>query len=157
MPYLLEPDALSGKDGTAFAVINGENIEMFGLKKFESNAEFQTTDFPVVGTNIIQTKEKGVKYTGSATVYYGTPIFLDMLNEYNKTGKLPYFTFQIINDNKSGSVGRQVVALYNVKLTKVPIATLDDGADFLTADITFSFTGVQILERFKKRPDQLGG
>lgn len=156
MSYLLEKDALSGKSGKAFAVINGENHEMFGLKKFESNAEFQTSDFVVVGTNVVQKKEKGVAMTGSATVYYGTPIFLNMLEQYLDTGELPYFTFQITNDHKGSTVGRQVVALYNVKLDKVPIAMLDDGSDFLTAEISFSFTGMKVLEGFKKRPDQLG-
>lgn len=156
MGFLLEKDALNGKEGKAFAVINGENIEMFGLKKFESNAEFQTADFSVVGTNITQKKVKGVAMTGSATVYYGTPVFLEMLSGYLETGKLPYFTFQITNDDPGVSIGRQVVALYNVRLDKVPVALLDDSADYLTAEISFSFTGMKVLEGFKKKPDQLG-
>jgi len=154
--FLLEKDALNGKEGKAFAVINGENHEMFGLKKFDSNAEFQASDFPVVGTNVMQKKTKGVTMTGSATVYYGTPVFLEMLSQYLETGKLPYFTFQITNDDPGVSIGRQVVALYNVKLDKVPIALLDDSVDYLTAEITFSFTGMKVLEGFKKTPDQLG-
>jgi len=154
--FLLEKDALNGKSGKAFLIKNGENIEMFGLKKFESNAEFQTADFNVVGTNITQKKVKGVTMTGSATVYYGTPVFLEMLSEYLKTDRLPYFIFQITNDDQGTSIGRQVVALYNVKLDKVPIALLDDSADYLTAEITFSFTGMEVLEGFKRVPDQLG-
>lgn len=156
MSFLLEQDALNGKAGKAFATISGRNVEMFGLKKFQSDAEFQESDFVVVGTNIIQKKTKGVTLTGSATVYYGTPVFLEMLQEYLKTGKLPYFTFQITNEDKGSSVGRQVVALYNVKLTKVPIAILDDSADYLTAEISFSYTGVEILTPFNAAPAQFG-
>lgn len=156
MSFLLERDALNGKAGKAFAVINNKNVEMFGLKKFQSDAEFQTADFTVVGTSVVQKKVKGVSLTGSATVYYGTPVFLDMLQTYLKTGELPYFTFLITNDDKSTSVGSQTVALYNVKLDKLPIAYLDDSVDFLTMDITFSFTGMEVLQAFKAAPAQLG-
>ena len=41
MSFLLEHDALNGKEGSAFMTINGRNIEMFGMKKFQSDAEFQ--------------------------------------------------------------------------------------------------------------------
>ena len=156
MGFLLEQDALNGKSGKAFAVVNGNNVEMFGLKKFESNAEFQTADFNVVGTNVTQKKTKGVTMTGTATIYYGTPVFLDMLAEYLKTEILPHFTFQITNDDAGSSVGKQVVALYNVKLDKVPIALLDDSVDYLTEEISFSFTGMEVLTPFYAAPAQLG-
>lgn len=155
MSFLLEQDSLNGKSGSAYAIINGENVEMFGLKKFESNAEFQESDFKVVGTNLVQKKTNGVSLTGTATVYYGTPVFLNMLTEYLKTGKLPLFTFQITNDDEGSTVGRQVVALYNVKLQKVPIALLDADAEVLTEEISFSFTGVEVLNAFGS-PEKLG-
>ena len=51
---------------------------------------------------------------------------------------------------------KQVVALYNVKLDKVPIAMLDDSADYLTAEIAFNYTGMEVLTPFNARPAQLG-
>ena len=59
--FLLEQDALNGKAGKAFAIINNRNVEVFGLKKFQSEAEFQKADFPVVGTNVTQEKIKVLK------------------------------------------------------------------------------------------------
>ena len=50
MSFLLERDAVNGKEGRGFMTIGGENHEMFGLKKFQSDAEFQEADFKVVGT-----------------------------------------------------------------------------------------------------------
>ena len=61
MSFLLERDALNGKSGSGFITINGENHQMFGMKKFQSDAEFQEEDFKVVGTNLVQTKTTGVK------------------------------------------------------------------------------------------------
>ena len=80
MAYLLANDGVSGKAGSAFMVKNGRNIELFGIKKFESNAEIQTADFPVVGALVDQTKVKGIKYSGTMTLYYGTPEFLENLS-----------------------------------------------------------------------------
>ena len=155
MSFLLERDALNGKSGTAFLSRNGENHELFGLKKFESNAEFQEADFKVVGTTLVQKKTTGVTMTGSATIYYGTPYFLKMLEEYLKTGALPYFTIQITNDDPTSSVGKQTVVLYNVKLSKTPIALLDADSDWLESEISFSFTDVAVLDWFSD-PAALG-
>lgn len=155
MSFLLERDALNGKSGNGFLTRNGENHEMFGLKKFQSDADFQESDFKVVGTTLVQKKTTGVSLTGTMTIYYGTPLFLEMAVEYLKTGKLPYFTIQIENNDPSTSVGNQVVVFYNVKLQKLPIAKLDADAEFLEMEVSFSYTGIEVLNWFHD-PEQLG-
>lgn len=156
MSFLLEHDALNGKEGSAFMTINGRNIEMFGMKKFQSDAEFQEADFKVVGTRLVQKKTTGVSLTGSMTIYYGTPHFLRLLQEYIKTGRLPYFTLQITNEDPSTSVGTQTVVFYNVKLQKLPVAMLDADADFLEMKVSFSYTSLEVLNYFNDVPEQLG-
>ena len=155
MAFLLERDALNGKSGSAFVTINGENHEIFQMKKFQSDAEFQESDFKVVGTTLVQKKTTGVSLTGSMTIYYGSPYFVEMLQTYLKTGTLPYFTLQITNDDASTTVGRQIVALYNCKLSKVPVAMLDADAEWLEEEVTFSYTGLEVLNYFHD-PDTLG-
>lgn len=156
MSFLLERDALNGKSGSGFMTINGENHEMFSMKKFQSDAEFQESDFKVVGTTLVQKKTTGVSLTGSMTLYYGSPYFLQMLVDYLKTGKLPYFTLQIKNDDPSTSVGTQTIVFYNVKLSKLPVAKLDADAEFLDMEVSFSYTHIEVLDWFKD-PEQLGG
>lgn len=155
MAFLLERDALNGKSGSAFLTIDGENHEIFQMKKFQSDAEFQEADFKVVGTTLVQKKTTGVTLTGSMTIYYGSPYFLNLLQQYLKTGKLPYFTLQIRNDDPSTTVGTQTVALYNCKLTKVPVAMLDSDSDWLEEEVTFSYTGLEVLDYFHD-PEALG-
>ena len=53
-------------------------------------------------------------------------------------------------------MGKQVVAIYNVTLSKIPIAMLDDSADYLQEEIPFNFTDFEPLQTFKT-PTQLGG
>lgn len=136
--------------------IDGQNIEMFGMKKIQSDAEFQEADFKVVGTTLVQKKTTGATLTGSMTIYYGTPHFLRLLQKYLKTGRLPYFTLQITNDDPSTSVGTQTVVLYNVKLQKLPVAMLDANADFLEMEVSFSYTNLEVLNYFNDQPSQLG-
>lgn len=148
MSFLLERDALNGKNGKAFLTVNGRNNELFSIKKFQSDGEFQESDFKVVGTTLVQKKTTGVTLTGTMTIYYGTPLFLDMLQTYLKTGTLPYFTIQITNDDPSATVGTQTVALYNCKLSKVPVAMLDADAEWLEEEVTFSYTNLEVLNAF---------
>ena len=155
MSFLLERDALNGKEGKGFAGVNGRNIEMFGMKKFHTDADFQEADFKVVGTRLVQKKTTGVILSGSMTIYYGTPEFVGLVEVYLKTGKLPYFTLQITNDDPATSVGAQTIAFYNVKLQKVPIAILDADIEYLTEDVTFSYTSFEVLRSFVA-PTQLG-
>lgn len=156
MSFLLANDGLNGKAGSAFMVKGGRNIELFGLKKFETNAEFETTNFPVVGALVNQTKVKGIKYSGTLTIYYGTPEFLSILTEFKRTRRFPELKLQVINDGTGTTVGNQIIAIYGVVLTKIPIAILDDSADYLQEEIPFTFTDFEPLEQFKA-PAQLGG
>lgn len=149
-------DGVNGKAGSAFMIKGGRNIELFGIKKYQVDAEIQTAEFPVVGALVNQTKVKGVKYTGSMTIYYGTNEFLEILTEYKRNGRFPTINFQVTNDDKGSSVGKQVVAIYNVTLSKIPIAMLDDSADYLQEEIPFNFTDFEPLQTFKT-PTQLGG
>ena len=155
MSFLLERDALNGKSGSAVMTIDGENHELFQMKKFSSNAEFQESDFKVVGTTLVQKKTTGVTLAGTMTIYYGSPYFIKLLQDYLKTGKLPYFTLQITNDDPGTTVGKQIVALYNCKLSKVPVAMLDADTDWLEEEVSFSYTGLEVLNYFND-PSTLG-
>ena len=135
--------------------VDGENHELFQMKKFQSDAEFQESDFKVVGTTLVQKKTTGVTLTGTMTIYYGSPYFIKLLQDYLKTGKLPYFTLQITNDDPGTTVGKQIVALYNCKLSKVPVAMLDADSDWLEEEVSFSYTGLEVLNYFND-PATLG-
>ena len=155
MGFLLERDALNGKQGSAFVTIDGENHELFGAKKVQTNAEFQESDFKVIGTTLVQKKTTGVNLTGSMTIYYGTPLFIKMVQDYIKTGKVTFFDMQVTNDDPSTSVGKQTVVYYNCKLSKVPLSILDSDADFLEEEVGFSYTNLEVLNYFTD-PTQLG-
>ena len=151
MAFLLERDALNGKEGRAIATINGKQIELFGCRNIKADYSLDSSDL-----KLVQKKTTGIQLSGSMTIVYGTPYFKQLVKNYMVTGAPPYFTLQIINDDPATSVGRQVAALYNCRINSGSLAQLDADADFLTEDVSFDFTHFELVEQFHD-PDQLGG
>ena len=71
-------------------------------------------------------------------------------------GRFPTIKFQITNDDPSSSMGAQTIGVYNVLLTKIPIIRLDDSAESLQEDISFTFNDFEVLKWFNDQPSQLG-
>lgn len=155
MSFLLERDAINGKQGKAFLSLDGENHELFSIKKFQADVEYQKADFKVVGTTTVQQKTTGAKKTGTMTIYYGTPLFIQMAQEYEKTGKVVYFDMQIENEDPGTSVGKQTVAYYGCSLDKIPLSILDSDTDFLEEEVGFSYTSFEVMNNFND-PATLG-
>ena len=94
--------------------------------------------------------------TGTMTIYYGTPLFLDMVARYIRQGVMPYFTLQTTNEDPTTTVGAQTVAYYNCKLSgTIPLSILDADTDMLTMDISFTYEDFEILSTFHT-PAQTG-
>jgi thiol-disulfide isomerase/thioredoxin len=155
MSFLLERDALNGKQGKAFLTLNGEINELFSIKKLQTDVEYQKADFKVVGTTTVQQKTTGAKKTGSMTIYFGTPLFIQMAQEYERNGKVIYFDIQVENDDPATSVGKQTVVYYGCSLDKIPLSMLDSDSDFLEEEVGFSFTSFEVLDNFNN-PTNLG-
>ena len=157
MSYLLARDTVNGAEGQAFITIDGRNEYLVGLRNLTTNAEIQSNDMRVVGTRKTQNKNSGVKLSGSGNVYYGTPLFVDLVMQYIKTGVMPSFTIQVINDDPTVSVGRQNLVYYDCELTgTIPMSILNDEESMLNFDFAFSIGDVGQLESFVQ-PTQLGG
>lgn len=149
MAYLYERDTVSGKEGKAFATINGVVHELFGLKKIDTSLDIQSEDMTVVGTRKIQQKSNGAKMSGTATIYYGTPLFIQMAKDYVKSGSLTSFDIQVTNNDPTTTIGEQIVAYYDCKLTgTVPLSKLDADSSMLSIDISFTFDDFETLESF---------
>ncbi len=149
MSFLLERDTLNGAAGKAVIIQDGQVKDLFGAKSVKTQAEISSSDMKVIGTKKAQQKPGAVKQTGTMTVYYGTPLFLDMLAQYIRTGVMPYFQLQTTNDDPTTTVGVQTVAYYDCKLTgTIPLSVLDAEADMLTMDVSFTYEDFEPLSGF---------
>lgn len=154
--YLLERDAVNGKEGSGFATINGEVVEIFRFRNFSFNAQFDEADFKVVGTRKKQKKTTGIQMNWNATIYMGMNNWADIVNTYLKTGQCTYFTLQITNDDPNTTIGKQTILIKECKLTSTDIIKLDADADFLDQSISGTALDFDIIEQFNP-PAVIGG
>lgn len=145
---LLASDTVNGQEGKAYATINGRVEEMFFVKDLEAKVEKQKTEIKTLGRRSTQHKANGWTGTGSATLYYVSTLFRNMMLQYMKTGKDTYFDMQIINEDPTGTIGKQTIVLKRVNIDSVIMAKLDVESETLEEDIDFTFEDVEMLDAF---------
>lgn len=156
MAYLLAKDTVNGAEGSVVITQNGVNTVIAGMRNITTNAEIQSTDMRVVGTRIIQAKSNGSKLTGTGNIYYGSPVFTNMVLQYIQTGIMPQFDIQITNNDPTTTVGSQVMAFYGCTLTgTIPLAILNSEEAMMNYDFNFAYTSVAVLTSFND-PATLG-
>ena len=151
MKTLNAPDTISGKEGRAYAKVNGNNEELFFAKSVEASVEKSKSEGKAIGKRMTGHKTTGANGTGSMTLYYLTPLFRQMLKEWKDTGADVYFDLVVENDDPASAAGKQSVLLMGCNLDSVVLAKLDgDSDDPLDEDADFTFEDFDILEAFNK-------
>ena len=146
--FLRAGDTISGQEGKATSVIDGNVEDMFYVKTLEATFEKNKTEVKTLGKRGVQHKGTGWAGSGSMTLYYVTSIFRQMAAKYAKTGQDTYFNITIVNDDPTSTVGKQTVVLYNCNIDSVVLARLDTESDVLEDDIDFTFDDFDILDSF---------
>ena len=151
MKTLNAPDTISGKEGRAYAKINGNNEELFMAKTIEANVEKNKSEIKAIGKRMTGHKTTGANGSGSMTLYYMTPLFRDMIKQWKETGVDVYFDMVVENDDQESSAGKQSTLLIGCNLDSVVLAKLDgDSDDALDEDVDFTFEDFDILTPFAK-------
>jgi len=151
MKAMRAQDAISGKEGRAYAKIDGNNEELFFAKTVEATVEKSKSEVKSIGKRMTGHKTTGANGTGSMTLHYVTPIFRQMVMDWKRTGKDIYFDMVVENDDQESDAGKQSVLLMGVNLDSVILAKLDgDSDDPLDEDVDFTFEDFDILTPFSK-------
>ena len=149
MKTLNAPDTISGKEGRAYAKIDGNNEDLFFAKTIESTVEKSKSEVKAIGKRMTGHKTTGGNGTGSMTLYYMTPLFRQMIKQWKETGQDIYFDMVIENDDQESSAGKQSVLLIDCNLDSVVLGKLDgDSDDPLDEDVDFTFEDFDILTAF---------
>nr|DAH18291.1 MAG TPA: tail tube protein [Caudoviricetes sp.] len=149
MRTLNAPDTISGKEGRAYAKINGNNEDLFMAKNIESTVEKAKSEIKAIGKRMTGHKTTGGNGTGSMTLYYLTPLFRDMIKQWKETGVDVYFDMVVENDDPESSAGKQSILLIGCNLDSTVLAKLDgDSDDPLDEDVDFTFEDFDILTPF---------
>lgn len=151
MAKLKSFDPISGKEGVAYAKINGNNEELFFAKTIEASVEKAKSEIRAIGRRMTGHKTTGMSGSGKMTLYYLTPLFRQMLKQYKDTGVDIYFDLVVENNDPSSSAGKQTTLLMDCNLDSVVLTKLDgDSDDPLEEDADFTFEDYDILQEFTK-------
>ena len=151
MAKLKSFDPISGKEGVAYAKINGNNEELFFAKTIEASVEKAKSEIKAIGRRMTGHKTTGMSGSGKMTLYYLTPLFRQMLKQYKDTGVDIYFDLVVENNEPSSSAGKQTTLLMDCNLDSVVLTKLDgDSDDPLEEDADFTFEDYDILQEFTK-------
>ena len=141
-------DTISGQEGKATAIIDGQVKDMFYIKTFEATVEKQKQEVRTLGKRGVQHKTTGWSGTGSMTIYYVTSEFIRQAKRYIKDGIDTYFTITSENNDPTSSIGKQSTVLFNVNVNSIPVAKLDVEDAVLEADLDFTFDDLDMTDEF---------
>lgn len=151
MKTLNSVDTISGREGRAYAKINGNNEELFYAKSIEATVEKSKAEIKAIGRRMTGHKTTGMNGTGSMTLFYMSPLFRSLLKQYKDTGVDLFFDMVVENDDPSSAAGKQNTLLIGCNLDSTIIAKLDaDSDDPMDEDCDFTFEDFDILTPFNK-------
>ncbi|MFB9273376.1 phage tail tube protein [Cohnella cellulosilytica] len=147
--FFRESDAISGKQATAFATINGRVEELFYAKTIEATIEKNKVDVPILGQTNTAQRSAGWKGSGTLTVYYVTSVFRQLMRDFVKTGKDFWFELQITNEDPTSGTGKQTATLLKCNLDSIIAAKFDATSDdMLEEEMPFTFSDYDLPDLF---------
>ena len=142
-------DTISGREGRAYAKINGNNEELFYLKSIEATVEKAKAEIKALGRRMTGHKTTGENGSGSVAMYYMSPLFRSLLLQYHKTGQDLFFDIVVENADLTSAAGKQTVLLRDCNLDSTVLAKLDaDSDDPMDEEMDFTFEDYDILTPF---------
>ncbi len=147
--YTRLADTISSKEGKAYITINGSNRELFEISSLKAQLDLVIQSRRMLGHRMTQHKVIGAEGTGSMTMYFMNSDMLKLAVQYIKEGAFGGLKLQVKNEDSQSTIGTQEVALLNVLLKTIPVATLDDQSDDpITIDTDFTFDDLEGLNYF---------
>lgn len=141
-------DIISGSMAECYVTIGDKRHLMMQAINVEASIEKNKAKLPILGKTGKGNKATGWEGKGSATFYYNTPIFREMLYNFKATGQDVYFDMQITNCDPSSASGRQTVILKDCNLDGGILAKFDADADYLDESLDFTFEDFEFSETF---------
>lgn len=147
--HMKAEDAISGKEGALFAIIDGNVEQVAECKNINAKITKNKSEFKALGYRGTQNKATGWTGAGTLVIHYASSKWAKMMIGYAKTGVDTYFTLQIINNDPTSKLGEQKVTLYDVNFDEAEIAKLDTEAEFLDESMSFTFSDADMDSEFK--------
>lgn len=154
-PIMNAKDAVSASLAECFVTIDGNRYNFMQAINLETSIEKTKSEIPILGKTGKGNKTTGWKGSGSATFYYNTSIFRQLLYRYKETGEDVYFDIQITNEDPTSAAGRQTIILKDCNVDGGILAKFDADAEYLDEDLDFTFEDWEMPNTFNELPGML--
>ena len=141
-------DGVSGKLGDCYVTIGTQRKKLIQLKKVELKFDKSKTKMKILGRTGDGNRPTGWSGTGTATLYYNTDLFRELLYKYKETGEDTYFEMQISNDDPTGAAGQKITIAKDCNIDGAILAKLDAEAEILEEEISFTFDDFEFPMKF---------
>lgn len=143
-------DAVYGGKAECYITIGKRRYNFMSMTEFESKWEVNIKDVPILGKVGMGHKAAGGKGTWSGTAHYNQSIFRKMADEYQKTGRLPYFEMQVSNEDPTSSAGRQTITHQGCLCDQFILAKFEAGEEILDEELSGTFESWDMPEKFSE-------
>ena len=146
---MLAGDVISAKLASAFVTIDGNRYLLFQAKSLTATIEKEKEQVGILGRLMKGNKSVSAKGSGTLTIYKNTSIFDDLTQKFVNDGVDTYFDMQITNEDPTSKAGRRTIILTDCNIDKSTVAAFDAEGKWLEDEISFTFEGIKIPEKFK--------
>ncbi|MCI8484705.1 MAG: phage tail tube protein [Lachnospiraceae bacterium] len=143
-------DAIYGGLAECYITIGKRRYNFMSMINFESKWEVNITDVPILGKVGMGHKAAGGKGTWSGTAHYNQSHLREIADEYQKTGKMPYFEIQVSNEDPTSQAGRQTIIHRGCLCDSFILAKFEAGEEIMDEELSGTFESWDMPEKFKE-------
>ncbi|WP_101772328.1 phage tail tube protein [Peptostreptococcus faecalis] len=147
-------EAVAGSQGEAYINVNGQNLSLASLKKFEAKFKLKMAELNILGETGAKSRPAGWEGTWEATLYYNQSTLRKLALQYAETGVLPTFDLKIVNNDpmSTSTIGRKSYTFLDCYFEELILAMLDVDSEVLEEEVSGRFSGVKDHEDHKEAP-----
>ena len=145
-------DVVAAPLAECFITLKGVRYNFMQAKNVEAKMDKTKTEVAILGKTGKGHKATGWSGSGSATFYYNTSIFREVMKEFKENGEDVYFDMQITNYDPTSAVGRQTIILKGCNIDSLPIVKFDAEGEALEDEFDFTFEDWEMPEQFSLLP-----
>lgn len=150
MATLNYADVLALSEGTIFVTMDGKNIPLIEVEEATASIEFNKEDVFALGKRFKGSKVTSATGKGKMTAYFMRSTWNQLMQEYKNTGYLPRMTMTATMEDKSSTLGKQVVTISNFMPDKVDLFMLKADDGIAENEMDFTFDDFALTESFNE-------
>lgn len=143
-------DVIALSEGTVFVEIDGKNYKLLEGKEITAEIELNKEDVFALGRRMKGSKVTSASGSGSMTLYWVSSMWNQLVHDYISTGYIPDMTLTATMEDKTTSLGKQVVTIGGFIPDKFVLFNLEADDGIAENEMDFTFDRSDLIEKFNE-------